>query len=140
MVYIENWSDFENAAIDLYSAAPTRTRYLTKYRHVDGQLVLKVTDDVTESLRTLAARRDKDLERAKEVHTLTIAQGEADRDERLRQINEVYARKLRENAEERDRRSREAAETHARKAADLKAKAEAGAIQLEEGHATAMAQ
>ncbi|WP_165245908.1 FtsK/SpoIIIE domain-containing protein [Paludisphaera soli] len=93
-----------------------------------------------ESLRTLAARRDKDLERAKEVHTLTIAQGEADRDERLRQINEVYARKLRENAEERERRSREAAETHARKAADLKAKAEAGAIQLEEGYATAKAQ
>ncbi|AMV39411.1 FtsK/SpoIIIE domain-containing protein [Planctomyces sp. SH-PL62] len=93
-----------------------------------------------ESLRTLDARREKDLEQAKEAHTLTIAQGEADRDERLRQINEVYARKLRENSEERDARAREAVETHARKIADLKAKSEAGAIQLEEGHRTIKAQ
>jgi len=91
---------------------------------IDGRL--------QETLKTLSVRREKDLERAKEAHTLAIAQGEADRDERLRQINEVYARKLRENADERERKSREASETHARKVADLKSKGAAAATQLDE--------
>ncbi|WP_240907348.1 FtsK/SpoIIIE domain-containing protein [Paludisphaera rhizosphaerae] len=87
-----------------------------------------------ETLKTLAARQEKETEQAKERHTLAIAQGEADRDERLRQINEVYGRKLRENQEAHERRERETAEAHQRKTADLKAKAEAGATRLEADH------
>ncbi|TPX54629.1 hypothetical protein SeMB42_g00171 [Synchytrium endobioticum] len=47
MVYIENWDDFQKAVEDLYVNAANRTRYASKYRHVDGLLTLKVTDDVT---------------------------------------------------------------------------------------------
>ncbi|TPX37450.1 hypothetical protein SmJEL517_g00589 [Synchytrium microbalum] len=47
MVYIEKFEDFEKAVEDLYLQEPNRTRYCTRYRHVDGQLILKVTDDRT---------------------------------------------------------------------------------------------
>ncbi|KAI8800729.1 signal recognition particle, SRP9/SRP14 subunit, partial [Cladochytrium replicatum] len=47
MVYFENWQDYEKAVEDLYAAAPVRCRYLVKYRHCDGKLVLKVTDGPT---------------------------------------------------------------------------------------------
>ncbi|EKX50823.1 hypothetical protein GUITHDRAFT_85224 [Guillardia theta CCMP2712] len=46
MVYINNWDDFMQAAQELLIKSPDKTRYLIKYRHVDAQLVLKVTDDV----------------------------------------------------------------------------------------------
>lgn len=46
-MYIERWEDFYAAAEELYLAAPLRTRYVAKYRHCDGRLVLKVTDDRT---------------------------------------------------------------------------------------------
>jgi hypothetical protein len=96
---------------------------------VDGQF--------QDALKALAGRLEKDHEQAKDRHTLAIAQGEADRDERLRQINEVYGRKIRENQERRDRAIRDAEEARARKSADLKSKAKAGAIRLEEDHRAA---
>lgn len=46
-MYIERWEDFYAAAEELYVADPLRTRYVAKYRHCDGKLVLKVTDDKT---------------------------------------------------------------------------------------------
>lgn len=38
---------FLQQAEELYLANPLKTRYTTKYRHCDGKLILKVTDDVT---------------------------------------------------------------------------------------------
>ncbi|KAF8974990.1 Signal recognition particle protein [Entomortierella lignicola] len=47
MVNIQQWDEFQKAAEELYLLSPNTTRYVTKYRHVDGKLVLKVTDDRT---------------------------------------------------------------------------------------------
>lgn len=46
-MYVESWDSFLQQAEDLYLANPLRTRYSIKYRHCDGKLVLKVTDDYT---------------------------------------------------------------------------------------------
>eukprot|EP01113_Clastostelium_recurvatum_P033625 TRINITY_DN4467_c0_g2_i2.p1 TRINITY_DN4467_c0_g2~~TRINITY_DN4467_c0_g2_i2.p1 ORF type:complete len:110 (-),score=26.57 TRINITY_DN4467_c0_g2_i2:60-368(-) len=46
-MYISNWDTFCKRAEEIYIAHPNKTRYTHKYRHVDSQLVLKVTDDVT---------------------------------------------------------------------------------------------
>jgi len=43
--YFEDWEEFYDAAIKLFTENPTRTRYVVKYRHVDAKLVIKVTDD-----------------------------------------------------------------------------------------------
>jgi hypothetical protein len=59
MVYIQNWDEFQESVEKLYHANPAKvqtephvqfltrvqTRYSCKYRHADGKLVLKVTDD-----------------------------------------------------------------------------------------------
>eukprot|EP00850_Spirogloea_muscicola_P011217 SM000069S20654 [mRNA] locus=s69:57225:58159:+ [translate_table: standard] len=45
MVYIDSWDEFAEKAELLFRAEPLRTRYVMKYRHCQGQLVLKVTDD-----------------------------------------------------------------------------------------------
>ncbi|KAG0255663.1 hypothetical protein BG011_004994 [Mortierella polycephala] len=47
MVNILQWDEFQKAAEELYMMSPKRTRYVAKYRHVEGKLVLKVTDDLT---------------------------------------------------------------------------------------------
>ncbi|KAF9579075.1 Signal recognition particle protein [Lunasporangiospora selenospora] len=47
MVNIQSWDEFQKAAEELYAMEPLRTRYVAKYRHVEGKLVLKVTDDRT---------------------------------------------------------------------------------------------
>ncbi|KAL8530371.1 hypothetical protein ACS0TY_007417 [Phlomoides rotata] len=45
MVYIESWDDFVEKSFQLFRSDPENTRYTMKYRHCDGKLVLKVTDD-----------------------------------------------------------------------------------------------
>ncbi|KAF9356824.1 hypothetical protein BGX26_004683 [Mortierella sp. AD094] len=47
MVNIQQWDEFQKAAEELYMLAPNSTRYVAKYRHIEGKLVLKVTDDRT---------------------------------------------------------------------------------------------
>eukprot|EP00727_Mastigamoeba_balamuthi_P005631 m51a1_g1688 putative signal recognition particle 9 kda (136) ;mRNA; f:456880-457879 len=47
MVYLLNFERFIEATEKMYLASPTKTRYCLKYRHKDGKLVLKVTDDAT---------------------------------------------------------------------------------------------
>ena len=44
-MYIENWESFYQQAVDLYQRDPLKARFVTKYRHCDGRLTLKVTDD-----------------------------------------------------------------------------------------------
>ncbi|GBG61060.1 hypothetical protein CBR_g18652 [Chara braunii] len=45
MGYIDTWEEFAEKAEGLYRSNPVGTRYVTKYRHCDGKLVLKVTND-----------------------------------------------------------------------------------------------
>ncbi|KAG0049760.1 hypothetical protein BGZ83_005408 [Gryganskiella cystojenkinii] len=47
MVNILAWDEFQKAAEELYQLSPNNTRYVAKYRHTEGKLVLKVTDDRT---------------------------------------------------------------------------------------------
>ncbi|KAI8815932.1 signal recognition particle, SRP9/SRP14 subunit [Fimicolochytrium jonesii] len=47
MVYVDVWDDYERAVEKLYLAGPLKTRYVSKYRHKDGKLVLKVFDGAT---------------------------------------------------------------------------------------------
>ncbi|KAF9902500.1 hypothetical protein EC991_004832 [Linnemannia zychae] len=47
MVNIHQWDEFQKAAEELYMLSPKTTRYVAKYRHVEGKLVLTVTDDRT---------------------------------------------------------------------------------------------
>merc|ERR1711879_122066 len=46
MVYIRDFDEFAAATERLFIENPAKTRYIVKYRHKDGQMVLKVTDDV----------------------------------------------------------------------------------------------
>lgn len=46
-MYIEDWDSFYVQAEELWRREPLKTRYCIKYRHTEGNLVLKVTDDVT---------------------------------------------------------------------------------------------
>lgn len=48
-MYIENWESFYQQAEALYTANPLLTRYSIKYRHCDGKLSVKVTDNTTVS-------------------------------------------------------------------------------------------
>lgn len=45
MTFIKNWEDFERSAEKLYLANPMKVRYTMKYRHSQGALILKFTDD-----------------------------------------------------------------------------------------------
>ena len=46
-MYLQSWHDFAEQAKELYTVSPGRTRFHTRYRHCDGVIVLKVTDDRT---------------------------------------------------------------------------------------------
>ena len=46
-MYIENFESFAQQAEELCRQSPLKARYVSKYRHCDGKLVLKVTDDTT---------------------------------------------------------------------------------------------
>lgn len=45
MPYLSSWDEFAKAAELLYLEAPEKCRYTMKYRHTDGKLVVKVTDN-----------------------------------------------------------------------------------------------
>jgi signal recognition particle subunit SRP9 len=44
-MYVEDFNTFYQQAEELLLKDPIKTRYVVKYRHTDGKLVLKVTDD-----------------------------------------------------------------------------------------------
>ncbi|GFR47921.1 hypothetical protein Agub_g9723 [Astrephomene gubernaculifera] len=44
---VEDFEAFYQQAVELYKARPLETRYSIKFRHSEGKLVLKVTDDRT---------------------------------------------------------------------------------------------
>nr|SVE70235.1 EOG090X0OQY [Eubosmina coregoni] len=45
MTFIKNWEDFERNAEKLYLSNPNKVRYTMKYKHAEGVLILKFTDD-----------------------------------------------------------------------------------------------
>jgi signal recognition particle subunit SRP9 len=45
MVHLDDFDDFYQRAVILYRADPCRVRYTAKYRHCDGYLIFKVTDN-----------------------------------------------------------------------------------------------
>ncbi|KAF8265750.1 signal recognition particle SRP9/SRP14 subunit [Lactarius quietus] len=47
MVYINSWQEYQEAAENLYTSSPRKTRYSVKWKSSEGKLVLKITDDVT---------------------------------------------------------------------------------------------
>jgi len=47
MVYVNSWQQYQEAAENLYTNSPRKTRYSVKWRSSEGKLVLKITDDVT---------------------------------------------------------------------------------------------
>ncbi|KAN0134306.1 Signal recognition particle, SRP9/SRP14 subunit [Lactarius tabidus] len=46
MVYINSWQEYQEAAENLYTSSPRKTRYSVKWKSSEGKLVLKITDDV----------------------------------------------------------------------------------------------
>ncbi|XP_015705633.1 signal recognition particle 9 kDa protein-like isoform X1 [Coturnix japonica] len=50
MPHYQAWEEFTRAAEKLYLADPMKVRVVLKYRHCDGNLCIKVTDDVAVSL------------------------------------------------------------------------------------------
>ena len=66
MVYVTEFDGFVSKAKALYEQNPSNVRYSMKYRHCDGMLVLKVTDDKV----CLKFRTDKasDLKRVEEFN------------------------------------------------------------------------
>ncbi|XP_029790774.1 signal recognition particle 9 kDa protein isoform X1 [Suricata suricatta] len=48
MPQYQTWEEFSRAAEKLYLADPMKARVVLKYRHSDGSLCIKVTDDLVE--------------------------------------------------------------------------------------------
>lgn len=46
MVYVTSWDEFVVRAEDMFRRNPMETRYVSKYRHCDAKLVLKVTNNL----------------------------------------------------------------------------------------------
>ncbi|XP_033512663.1 signal recognition particle 9 kDa protein [Nicotiana tomentosiformis] len=76
MVYITSWDDFVERSVQLFRADPEKTRYVMKYRHSDGKLVLKVTDD-KECLKfkTDQAQDAKKMEKLNNIFFTLMARG-----------------------------------------------------------------
>uniref|UniRef100_A0A7N5J979 Signal recognition particle 9 n=1 Tax=Ailuropoda melanoleuca TaxID=9646 RepID=A0A7N5J979_AILME len=49
MPQYQTWEEFSRAAEKLYLADPMKARVVLKYRHSDGSLCIKVTDDLVQS-------------------------------------------------------------------------------------------
>lgn len=45
MPYVENWDEFAEKARTMYTNDPIGCRVTVKYRHLDGKLNVKVTDN-----------------------------------------------------------------------------------------------
>ncbi|XP_043915749.1 signal recognition particle 9 kDa protein [Protopterus annectens] len=72
MPYYQSWEEFSRAAEKLYLAEPMKVRVVLKYRHCDGNLCIKVTDDVVcLKYRTDQAQDVKKIERF-QVHLMRL--------------------------------------------------------------------
>uniref|UniRef100_A0A8D1QV38 Signal recognition particle 9 kDa protein n=1 Tax=Sus scrofa TaxID=9823 RepID=A0A8D1QV38_PIG len=72
MPQYQTWEEFSRAAEKLYLADPMKARVVLKYRHSDGSLCIKVTDDLV----CLVYRTDQAQDVKKKFHSqlmLTVA-------------------------------------------------------------------
>uniref|UniRef100_A0A914XW46 Signal recognition particle 9 kDa protein n=1 Tax=Panagrolaimus superbus TaxID=310955 RepID=A0A914XW46_9BILA len=46
MTFFSNYEEFAKAVERLHNVSGDRCRFVTKYKHTDGKLVLKFTDDI----------------------------------------------------------------------------------------------
>ncbi|KAK7293190.1 hypothetical protein RJT34_16053 [Clitoria ternatea] len=76
MVYITEWDKFVERSIEMFRADPDSTRYVMKYRHCDGKLVLKVTDN-RECLKykTDQAQEARKMEKLNNIFFALMARG-----------------------------------------------------------------
>ncbi|CAF1707868.1 hypothetical protein HID58_055253 [Brassica napus] len=76
MVYIVSWDEFVDRSVQLFKADPESTRYVVKYRHCDGKLVLKVTDN-KECLKfkTDQAQEARKMEKLNNIFFTLMARG-----------------------------------------------------------------
>ncbi|XP_013626555.1 PREDICTED: signal recognition particle 9 kDa protein-like [Brassica oleracea var. oleracea] len=76
MVYIVSWDEFVDRSLQLFKADPESTRYVVKYRHCDGKLVLKVTDN-KECLKfkTDQAQEARKMEKLNNIFFTLMARG-----------------------------------------------------------------
>uniref|UniRef100_A0A8I3WG03 Signal recognition particle 9 n=1 Tax=Callithrix jacchus TaxID=9483 RepID=A0A8I3WG03_CALJA len=56
MPQYQTWEEFSRAAEKLYLADPMKVRVVLKYRHTDGNLCIKVTDDLVRQCLALLLR------------------------------------------------------------------------------------
>ncbi|KAG0489194.1 hypothetical protein HPP92_007827 [Vanilla planifolia] len=76
MVYIDSWDDFVERSIQVFRADPQSTRYVVKYRHCEGKLVLKVTDNrVCLKFKTDQAQDLKKMEKLNNIFFTLMARG-----------------------------------------------------------------
>ncbi|KAL7126673.1 hypothetical protein ABFS83_14G203200 [Erythranthe nasuta] len=76
MVYLASWDDFLEKSLLLFRSQPDKTRYSTKYRHCDGKLVLKVTDDnQCIKFKTDQAQDAKKMEKLNSIFFTLMANG-----------------------------------------------------------------
>ncbi|KAI7754591.1 hypothetical protein M8C21_003719 [Ambrosia artemisiifolia] len=76
MVYIVSWDEFVEQSVQLFRASPQTTRYVMKYRHSDGKLVLKVTDDKQcLKFKTDQAQDAKKMEKLNNIFFTLMARG-----------------------------------------------------------------
>ncbi|KNA24072.1 hypothetical protein SOVF_018280 [Spinacia oleracea] len=76
MVYIASWDEFVERSVQLFRADPESTRYLMKYRHCDGKLVLKVTDNKQcLKFKTDQAQDAKKMEKLNNIFFALMARG-----------------------------------------------------------------
>ncbi|KAI3773039.1 hypothetical protein L6452_04236 [Arctium lappa] len=76
MVYLTSWDDFVERSVQLFRTSPEKTRYAMKYRHSEGKLILKVTDD-KECLKfkTDQAQDAKKMEKLNNIFFTLMARG-----------------------------------------------------------------
>ncbi|CAN0898305.1 Signal recognition particle 9 kDa protein [Linum grandiflorum] len=76
MVYITSWDEFAERTLQMFRADPESTRYVMKYRHSEGKLVLKVTDN-KECLKfkTDQAQDAKKMEKLNNLFFTLMARG-----------------------------------------------------------------
>ncbi|XP_038887366.1 signal recognition particle 9 kDa protein [Benincasa hispida] len=76
MVYVASWDEFVERSVQLFRSDPNSTRYNMKYRHCDGKLVLKVTDN-RECLKfkTDQAQDAKKMEKLNNIFFTLMARG-----------------------------------------------------------------
>ncbi|KAI9119394.1 hypothetical protein K1719_010069 [Acacia pycnantha] len=76
MAYLTSWDEFVERSVQLFRADPHSARYVMKYRHCDGKLVLKVSDN-RECLKykTDQAQEAKKMEKLNNIFFTLMARG-----------------------------------------------------------------